>query len=338
MEKDIQTKFKYEPDGFSSSAADAVPRDRADLQTTHQAFSSPSLVPVSGESQNQALPFQQHYDRDSRLERLPPELRDHVLSILDLDGLKALVQASPIYHSQYLSNRRHLLASCMDATLKTATVEAIVCYVSARLQFAEKYMPDAVLHCLDVYQARQALPRYSIMDDNPTTDEIADMAAFHLGIVRPLMQEYIAWSLGNLAWRTGTRSSNTKLSTTEEMRLLRSMYRFQLWSNLFHICPDTQDRHGLRLDGWKFMELQFSFFEPWEVEEIFCIKTFAKVKFDHIFSSIHRDLCPGPPAIPGQQRSMPAGFFDFDHPSKLRPQFNPLLPYFRFNNLRICPS
>ncbi|BCS02998.1 uncharacterized protein AKAW2_61262S [Aspergillus luchuensis] len=154
------------------------------------------------------------------------------------------------------------------------------------------------------------------MDDNPTTDEIADMAAFHLGIVRPLMQEYIAWSLGNLASQTGTRPYNTKLSTTEEMRLLRSMYRFQLWSNLFRICPDTQDRHGSQLDGRKFMELQFSFFEPWEVEEIFCIKPFAKMKVDHIFSKIHRDVSPGPPAIPGQQRSMPAGFFDFDNPFK----------------------
>lgn len=110
-----------------------MPRDRADLQTTHQAIPSPSLVSVSRESPNQARPFQQHYDRETSLENLPPELRDHVLSSLDLDGLKALVQASPVYHGQYLSNRRRLLCNCMDATLKTATVEAIVCYVSARL-------------------------------------------------------------------------------------------------------------------------------------------------------------------------------------------------------------
>ena len=43
------------------------------------------------------------------LDRLPPEVRRHLLATLDLSRLKALVRVSPTFHQHYLFDRKYLL-------------------------------------------------------------------------------------------------------------------------------------------------------------------------------------------------------------------------------------
>lgn len=42
------------------------------------------------------------------LENLPAEIRRYLLLTLEYEALKALVHASPVYHQQYLLDRKHL--------------------------------------------------------------------------------------------------------------------------------------------------------------------------------------------------------------------------------------
>lgn len=51
-----------------------------------------------------------HFALTASLEDFPAEIRRHILSMLELDELKVLVRASPVYHQQYLLDRRYLLS------------------------------------------------------------------------------------------------------------------------------------------------------------------------------------------------------------------------------------
>jgi hypothetical protein len=65
---------------------------------------------------------------DSGLETMPPEIRRHLLSTLELAGLKALVHASPTLHEQYLLERRFLPCSSLEVTLGSVGLDANTLY------------------------------------------------------------------------------------------------------------------------------------------------------------------------------------------------------------------
>lgn len=54
-------------------------------------------------------------------------------------------------------------------------------------------------------------------------------------------------------------------------------------------------------------------YEPWEVEEIVCIYTFAKTKFNQVFDDIPSDVHQDNPRFDGLHRPpTPQGTFNFD--------------------------
>ncbi|KOC14192.1 hypothetical protein AFLA70_307g001690 [Aspergillus flavus AF70] len=116
-------------------------------------------------------------------------------------------------------------------------------------------------------------------------DELVDVAAFYFSIVKPLAQYYTRWTLGNLAIETDKPRSDEPLSKMEETRLIRALYRFQL-------CY---------------------LFEPWEVEEISCIYTFAKERYNQIFNDIRWNVHEENPKFEGQRPLTPEGAFDLDN-------------------------
>ncbi|RAQ59023.1 hypothetical protein COH20_007123 [Aspergillus flavus] len=116
-------------------------------------------------------------------------------------------------------------------------------------------------------------------------DELVDVAAFYFSIVKPLAQYYTRWTLGNLAIETDKPRSDEPLSKMEETRLIRALYRFQL-------CY---------------------LFEPWEVEEISCIYTFAKERYNQIFNDIRWNVHEENPKFEGQRPPTPEGAFDLDN-------------------------
>ncbi|ODM24314.1 hypothetical protein SI65_01978 [Aspergillus cristatus] len=88
--------------------------------------------------------------------------------------------------------------------------------------------------------------------------------------------------------------------------MARALYRFQLYYNLFSVSIGFEDVDILRI----FM----GNYEPWEVEEIVCIYTFVKAKFNQVFDGIHCDVHPENPRFEDQRRPpTPNEAFDFDH-------------------------
>jgi hypothetical protein len=248
------------------------------------------------------------------LEDFPPDVRRHLLYILELEELNALVHASPVFHQQYLLDRRSLLCKCLKKTLRTVTVDAWAVYRSSLADFSDTRTSEKVTQFLESYRDRRSPTQYSGVTERLTEDEAVGMVAFLSSIIKPLARHYTDWALTNLANETKDSQSHEPLSRTEETRLMRALYRFQLCCNLFgrgrHRTP-RQPRLGFQ--SVDILKIFICIFEPWEIEEIACIYTFSKEKYDQIFRNIRWDVHEENPKFEGRRPPTPEGAFDLDN-------------------------
>jgi hypothetical protein len=105
------------------------------------------------------------------------------------------------------------------------------------------------------------------------------MATFYQSVARPLSLKCAVLFLHHL----DPSFEVSSLSGTEQTRLLRALYRFQLYCNLF--CQGPQPgryRVVTRLDLPEALALFFGGFNPWEVEETDCICKLIRNKYEAI--------------------------------------------------------
>ncbi|RMZ78575.1 hypothetical protein DV738_g3796, partial [Chaetothyriales sp. CBS 135597] len=267
--------------------------------------------------------FPTFFDQDGNqhaapLEQLPPEVRCLLLSFLAFDELRALVHASPTFHQQYLADRRSLLVKCLETTLGSVAVDAWAVFKSSSSAFADTRTRKHVFQFVESYRDRRSMSLRSILaEESFTGDDAVAMITFSSSIIKPLVQHYATWALANLSNETTNHShghDEFPLSTTEELRIIRSLYRFQLCCNL----SGVSQHKSLRLSLLKSVDtseiLEIVLFEPWEVEEMLCIYAFGHDKFDQIFRDIHWDVHPDNPKFDDQHRPpTPDGAFDLDN-------------------------
>ncbi|KAJ5333049.1 uncharacterized protein N7506_006832 [Penicillium brevicompactum] len=252
-------------------------------------------------------------DSMAPLELLPPEIRRYLLAMLEFEGLKNLIHASPIYHRQYLLDRNWFLSKCLDKALCGATIEAGLVYRSGSVSFADARTRDVVYEVLKSYQERRKLPKNSILDGKLTLDDLACIAAFHYSVVVPMVSRYTIWALENLSKQPESLLTYPldSLSDSEEIRITRALYRFQMWCNLFGIGP-----HGKvwsprsAFSSIDILKALAGCFEPWEVEEIVCIFRFSEAHFQQTFDQISWDVNQENPKFDGQRPPTPDGAFD----------------------------
>ncbi|KJK73997.1 hypothetical protein H634G_10728 [Metarhizium anisopliae BRIP 53293] len=217
----------------------------------------------------------------STLESLPPEVHRFLLSMLGIDEMRALVSSSPVIHARYLVDRRYLLCRSLDNTLGCVSIDALAVFRSSSADFAKSRTRENVTGFLKLYQDQRGATEQPLLPRDVGEDEAVGMVMFHNSIVQPLARYYFTWSLGNLAREPGALQSREPPSRTEETRLMRAMYRFQI------------------------------VLQP--VEEIACINTFATEKYDRVFSDIRWDVHEENPKFDGQRPPTPDGAFDFDN-------------------------
>jgi hypothetical protein len=237
---------------------------------------------------------------------------------LNIDGLHALVHASPTFHQQYLLDRRFLLCQCLGRTLRSVTVDACAVYRSSLPSFVDTSTKETVAEFLTSYQENRLSVDYSIAAEGLSEDEAVAIAAFHSTTVQALAHQYIAWALDNVAKETKDSPYQEPPSVTEHTRIMRALYRFQLLCNLFgrggHGSTEERLRWHLNFDTVSVLSIFFGIFEPWEVEEVICIYAFAKDKYDQIFRDISWDVNPENPKFDDQPRPpTPEGAFEFDN-------------------------
>ncbi|KAL2019028.1 hypothetical protein VTK56DRAFT_10132 [Thermocarpiscus australiensis] len=270
-----------------------------------------------GQVQNTPAPLSSAAASTTRitLESLPAELRHKILSlVLDIEDLKALVLASPVFHQQYLLDRKAFLRRALKATLGNALVDAYAVHTSALLH--EQQQPGRALYQLEETTVRLLMDNYvalrSVSPDQllaeviTTEDDLASMASFYCSVTRPLVEQCAALFLRHLdaSLRVGS------LSRTERARLLRALCRFQLYCNLFGVGPRGYcERPPLPMS--EILPFFFCVFRPWEIEEIHCIYVMMRETYEAVFDAIRSDVARDNPRFDGWLRpDTPPGSFD----------------------------
>ncbi|WEW56835.1 hypothetical protein PRK78_002290 [Emydomyces testavorans] len=290
----------------------STPRRARSPTTIDAGVSKPTAIQgslVSAMKGSQAESICQSFQTTSPLENLPPELRRLLLSFLDLEALSTLVHASPIFYHQYLADRRYLRRKCLEMTLSSVAFDSCAAYWLDSTDFMSTRSTETVTQFLESYRDRRASTDFWTFIEKPTDDDVSGMITFYSSIIKPLARSYTAWALGNLATETKNSLSREPFSKTEQTRLRRALYRFQICCKLF-----GQNRHrwinSPRLKPVDILKMFFCVFEPWEVEEIACIYTFAQEKYDQIFHDICWDVHQENPKFANETRPpTPVGAF-----------------------------
>ena len=231
---------------------------------------------------------------------------------------------SPVYHQQYLLDRQNLLCQCLEKTLGSNTiVDAWAVHQSGFVDFSQTRTKETVAEFLESYQNRHSSLSHLSFSNMLTLEEVISMVTFYTSIVKPLMQYYTSWALDTLIEETKNPQSHQPLSRTEKARLVRGLYHYQLYCNLFgaNYCCES----FLGFQAIEILKIFISLYEPWEVEEMVCIYAFAKEKFNQVFDDIHWDVHQENPRFEGQNRPpTPDGAFDFDSAGQFWLPFFPL--------------
>lgn len=268
----------------------------------------------------ESLPARRH--QDATLESLPPELRRQLLFALGFAELRSLVHASPIFHQQYLLDRKSILSQWLTSALGSVLPEACAVYradVVGLLDLKSSARPEAVRRFHQSWRVRSWSSEYTIAAEDFSGDELACIASFHWSVVRPLVSKLYRWALGNLTaqlQKDPERQHYDALSAAEETRIMRALYRFQLCCHLFGNANRAQPDWWIQEWGHKeelHVPEMFESIEPWEIDEIVCIYEFARDKFLEVFRSIQKDVHPDNPRFDDQRRPpTPDGAFELD--------------------------
>lgn len=229
------------------------------------------------------------------LEGLPSEMRTELLlSLPDLATLSRLVHASPVFHGQYLPNRKSILSrALLTETTDDVFVDVYAAFSSHSSRIGPLMVPDTcVTGFLGSYQAcRSPSAVGRPTPETCTLDEICWMARFHQSTVSPLATHFVSWALAN--FRSGPVQPSAQplggveaLTRTENTRLTRALYRFEVFCNLF--CGSQYGSFmGMDINELFFSDLGF---EPWEAEEMCCIYAFVKEKYEKVVEDTKWDL------------------------------------------------
>lgn len=230
------------------------------------------------------------------LETLPAEIRHLLLSKLDPEALKALATASPVYLQQYMLDRYHLICECLETTLGSVAIDACAVYQSGSAEFSKTRDYRNVTQFLQYYKDlhNRSSSQYLSLKELLDMDGIMSMMSFHTSIIMPLCRHYAGWALTNLAEKTDkefpeSHNKHPILSRTEELRLVRALYRYQLYCNLFGVGESGCYEQSYTDDKNLFKGF-LHIYKSWEIEEIACIYTFTMKNFDRIFSQIGWDV------------------------------------------------
>ncbi|KAF6804407.1 hypothetical protein CSOJ01_10198 [Colletotrichum sojae] len=144
------------------------------------------------------------------------------------------------------------------------------------------------------------VPRSRLGSTEPSA--IRWLSACHLSVARPMLRMYSKWELENLeklaasvagsGLTTRVPKAGSKhgadLSRSEEVRILRALYRYDTFCHLFG--TNTSELWLSLFYEYEVNEMFLGLFEPWEVEAIVCIDAFLWQRYDQIFDEIQDDL------------------------------------------------
>jgi predicted ATPase len=151
--------------------------------------------------------------------------------------------------------------------------------------------------------------------DHLTEAEAASIVGEYSSLIRPIAQEYARWALENLGKETHTEHHQGEpVSTVEQTRITRALYRFHLCCRMFGARDDWEVWRSDWLRQSKLSTTKFMLtLEPWEVEQFASVYAFIRAKYEQVFDDIQSDVHPDNPRFDDQRRPpTPDGAFELE--------------------------
>ncbi|KAL7960288.1 hypothetical protein V8C34DRAFT_312650 [Trichoderma compactum] len=244
----------------------------------------------------------------SHIESLPWLIRYNVMVRLDLPDLNALACASPILYRQVKQDRPRILYGGLKTMLGNTLLDAYAVYQTSRPPFTTGIRDIGVVQpFLESYANKLRAEKAGPSLGDLSEEAIIAMWTFQTTIVAPTVEVFARWTLGNMSNLVETRDCEiplppdgdgpdasrleVELSVTERMRILRGMYRFQLYCHLFGAqCRGRPRFYHPYIDSDDVVGLVHDLFEPWEFEEFVCIQYYARKKWVHICQAFGNEI------------------------------------------------
>ncbi|KAF2968599.1 hypothetical protein GQX73_g4971 [Xylaria multiplex] len=252
-----------------------------------------SFIPKKKEGQPSSsckISVAPNVDSESKLEKLPSELRIQILSSMpDLETLCSIIHASPTMHTQYLYARHEILSACLDHEFNGFYVDTYANVRSRPTDSGWKRSDNTITDFLGSYQLWMAAPNSYPGARALSPSCVRWMAAFHISVARPLARRLVFCDLENLRGNVPSAAHvhDIELSRSEEIRIFRALYRHQTYHHLFG------QSMGYRGGGFEFNDINeifFGLFDPWENEAIGCVDDFLRQQWGDIFDEVQIDI------------------------------------------------
>ncbi|PYI14790.1 hypothetical protein BO99DRAFT_344216 [Aspergillus violaceofuscus CBS 115571] len=235
--------------------------------------------------------------RELSIETLPAKLRFKILLLLSYQDLTALTMASPVFSRQLRAEGHDVLWNLVTVSLRGLLPEAEAVYCSGQLKSAKARTKERIAEMVEEYRVSRLLTEEPPPKTTSfTLDDLLYILRYHHKVIVPMYQRFTTWVLENLAKEIGQPSASVqrKISSTEESRIIRALYRFQLCCHLFGNRSVDRPWRDSRLGTASTDILQHleTMFYAWEIEEILCIYAFAEDQYNGIFNAVREDLDP----------------------------------------------
>lgn len=246
------------------------------------------------------------------LESLPTELRILIIQQLpDVQSLKSLVHASPIYYNTYALSKKKLLHDILQR--QYGLVDLAEPMAALRSQGLHADVPanrNEIVTLLDRRRRHGELP----VSENAPTDmeECLQLSHFYRQL-EYLLNVYCSQATcpPGVTQETWEQNRPINPSNTEKARILRALCRLQTYCNIFgarewseeqqhatDVSSPSQSRFfKRRSSSWyrnfnlhEMWSMIFGTMPPWEVEEFGCLWVFLQQQYTEIFSEIAQEF------------------------------------------------
>lgn len=228
----------------------------------------------------------------SQLKSMAPELRLGLLLTLDLESLRSVVLASPVFHAQYRKNRDLVLRTILIRELDGFVPEAIGVLMSSAPVMGPTRTDPKIEVFLAWYHSWQIAPALCPSLKDVTVGALIKLANSHLSTAIPFARELTQWAYHNMmsdAWSSlpawPPAMTGVTVSKTESILIFFGVYRYQTFHNLF---GHNETRRVGQFTSAEIHELFFSAFQPWEIEVMTSIDQFLREFYPLIFNRVEQ--------------------------------------------------
>ncbi|KAI1810722.1 hypothetical protein GGS20DRAFT_593960 [Poronia punctata] len=223
-----------------------------------------------------------------------------LLHIPDLPALHSIVHASPVMHSQYLSDRHRILSTCLDRDLDYSYRHAYAHLMSTTREI-RPLESDLGYNPLRSY----GFSRQGWFNFQPTPSprflspgKVRVMAACHLSVVWPLLRQFrdsVESNLGEAAKELSAkhpsiRIASPKWTSVEDRRTFCALYDYGTFHNLFgrrELVYGTLNWEPDRMEREESVGIMLQLFD-YGLREMSSIEFFFQQKYTEIFDIVQR--------------------------------------------------